>query len=237
MISAIDFMICDIIAHPAPNRKDNHTLVDHSNSVFKDSDLSIRTICSKVLEIILTSITITPTEDKHELQISAPNDNSQKEFECCDTDFDIQLLWEQARNSMERAAEERARVTVRDWIKGKKTIEDCINESLSDHIDLFERAHSIRLILEHREQQVQSKIRESQSSRSVSFTGYDVRRQRDMENDHSDFYILFDNDQEVVQPERIVGNKRDAETTHEIIDLEDAVSPTKKRFVFPKLFE
>mmetsp|Transcript_13595 Transcript_13595/g.20394 ORF Transcript_13595/g.20394 Transcript_13595/m.20394 type:complete len:156 (+) Transcript_13595:380-847(+) len=101
---------------------------------------------------------------------------------------------------MEKEAETRAKVRQSQWAKTKKTLNDAINELFKDHIELYEKAHTLRL---HFEDEKNSLLRTLQSRIGNVFSPVDdtrgqVKRPYSEVDDGEEFNYIMDNSEKIV---------------------------------------
>lgn len=136
----------------------------------------------------------------------------------------VQSMWQEAKTEMETAAEARARVCLKEWTTTRKTVETAIQESLSEHVELFEKATACRLLLEQRAQELLVRERAlALASRRNSNSGGG--------GDWLDFY-----GQEAAEMETPLHGQREREEPPTAAEesVHQSASPLKKRrFVTP----
>ncbi|RYH14473.1 hypothetical protein EON65_33565 [archaeon] len=75
-------------------------------------------------------------------------------------------LWLSKKKELETRAEERAKVTFLSWQRDRKSMEDIIEGSLREYIDIYEKAHALRLQFEAERQQLMSTVNAMLASRT-----------------------------------------------------------------------
>ncbi len=73
-------------------------------------------------------------------------------------------LWHQRKYHLEKIAEERAKIRFHRWQRDNRTLEDIIDGSLKEYIDLYESAHALRLQFEAEKSKWTSKMMQLLSS-------------------------------------------------------------------------
>ena len=78
-----------------------------------------------------------------------------------------EALFLERQREGELQSEKKAKEQVVEWLKNKTSLEHAIDEALKDHLEIHEKAHSVRLMFEAEKAALLAKVRES--SRSSSF--------------------------------------------------------------------
>ena len=184
MLPALDFLICDIFSNVSSTLEvvsvsntagvvgdadTNEAVKGGSESGSDPSDELFVDVLSKFPSGSVSKETIAM------LMVTTDAAGDEPEVETIDVHTEVLRMFNSTRAVMEAAVEERAKVTVREWLKRKASLESCIEVSLREHLELYEKAHAIRLLLEMREQQLKAKARELALShrRSHFASGFD----------------------------------------------------------------
>ena len=105
--------------------------------------------------------------DDEDIEIDTRNvEESSHEINDEEVDEVYQTLWLSRKKELEIRAEQSARTTFLSWQRDRKSLEDIIDGSLKEYIDVYEKAHALRLQFEAEKQQLMSTVNALLSARS-----------------------------------------------------------------------
>lgn len=110
-----------------------------------------------------TVVDIPADDDEMDIQQEQhPNtkSNAVQDLQMSDEEVDevYHALWLSRKKELETRAEERAKLTYLSWQRDRKSLEDIIEGSLKEYIDIYEKAHALRLQFEAERQQLMSTV-------------------------------------------------------------------------------
>jgi hypothetical protein len=73
---------------------------------------------------------------------------------------EYEKMWSKRKRELEKAAEKKAELTFAQWKREKYTLEQSIEESLRDYVELYEKAHALRLHFEEEKQKITSQLQQ-----------------------------------------------------------------------------
>lgn len=76
-------------------------------------------------------------------------------------------IWLARKKELEKKAEQRAKITFQSWQRDHRNLEDIIDSSLKEYIELYETAHALRLQFEAEKAQFMSKLLSLVNGRSL----------------------------------------------------------------------
>ena len=218
MLPALDFLICDVcvfsvssevlVSNTVGDTCDVNTVSGSGSDSGSDPSDVLIDVLSKFPSGPVSRETIALIEKSVTTDVAAaapaPADNGVESEDESKVEVDVHAevlrMFDSTRAVLEAAVEERAKVTVREWLKRKASLESCIEVSLREHLELYEKAHAIRLLLEMREQQLKAKARDlAQSHRRSQASGFGSffsRHQPDGQGDLDDSFDVRRRDDE-----------------------------------------